>query len=226
MLQWVGTRIKICALQGPIIRLRGGSMKILVNGVENTLSFKAETLGNVLDNILASQPDKGSYFSKIRLNDEDVAPDSAETRQTPVSQIETLETEIVSLNEILEKNVVNAQDYLKKLIPGIQKAADLFRSGSEQEANKFFLNIIDGMDWFSEVMDTIAKVNDLRTEAVVLDEKSFQARQEKLVGWTQQMVEANKNNDWVLLADLLEYEILPYYSEWDEYLPQILGGKS
>lgn len=201
-------------------------MKIFINGVESTLSFQGETLGNVLDNILASQPDKGSYFSKIRLNDEDVASDSAEIRQTPVSQIETLETEIVSLNEILEKNVVNAQDYLKKLIPGIQKAADLFRSGSEQEANKFFLNIIDGMDWFSEVMDTIAKVNDLRTETVVLDKKSFQARQEKLVGWTQQMVEANKNNDWVLLADLLEYEILPYYSEWDEYLPQILGDKS
>lgn len=201
-------------------------MKIFINGMESTFSFQGETLGDVLDKILASQPEKGSYFSKILLNDKDVASDSAEIRHTPVPQIETLEAEITSLKEILEKNVVNAQDYLKKLLPGIQKAADLFRSGSEQEANKFFLNIIDGMDWFSEVMDTIAEVNDLQTEAVVLDRKNFQTRQEKLVGWTQQMVEANKNNDWVLLADLLEYEILPYYSEWDEFLPQILGGKA
>lgn len=201
-------------------------MKIFVNGVENTLSFQGGTLGELLDQLLTQEPGQGNFFSNIRLNDADVASDSAETRQTPISQIETLETEIASLSEILEKNIINAQNYLKKLLPGIQKAADLFRSGSEQEANKFFINIIDGMDWFSEVMDTIAKVDDLQTEAVVLDRKNFEARQEKLVGWTQEMVEANKNNDWVLLADLLEYEILPYYAEWDEYLPQILGDKN
>jgi len=226
MLQWIGTRIKICALQGPIMRSRGGLMKIFVNGVENTPSFQGGTLGELLDQLLAKEPGQGNFFSNIRLNDADVAYDSAETRQTPVSQIKTLETEIASLNEILEKNIINAQNYLKKLLPGIQKAADLFRSGSEQEANKFFINIIDGMDWFSEVMDTIAKVDDLQTEAVVLDRKNFEARQEKLVEWTRQMVEANKNNDWVLLADLLEYEILPYYTEWDEYLPKILGDKN
>jgi hypothetical protein len=148
-------------------------MKIFVNGVENTPSFQGGTLGELLDQLLAKEPGQGNFFSNIRLNDAVVAYDSAETRQTPVSQIETLETEIASLNEILEKNIINAQNYLKKLLPGIQKAADLFRSGSEQEANKFFINIIDGMDWFSEVMDTIEKVDDLQTEAVVLDRKNF-----------------------------------------------------
>lgn len=201
-------------------------MKLFVNGEENALSFEGKTLGELLDHILAKEPAQGNFFSKIRLNDEEVSSDSPEIRQTPVSQIETLETEIASLREILEKNVANARDYLKRLLPGIQKAADLFRSGSEQEANKFFLNIIDGMGWFAEVMETIAKVNDLQTEAVVLDGKNFQARQEKLMEWTEQMIEANKNNDWVLLADLLEYEILPYYSEWDACLPEILSDKS
>jgi hypothetical protein len=42
-----------------------------------------------------------------------------------------------------------------------------------------------------------------------------------LVDFTQQMVDANKNQDWVLLADLLEYEILPYYQEWSDLLPQL-----
>jgi hypothetical protein len=201
-------------------------MKIMINGVESTHSFQGNTLGELLDQLLARESTEGSIFSHVRLNDADVAPDSAETRQIPVSQIETLETEISSLHAILAKNILNAQDYLKRLLPGIQKAADLFRSGSEQEANKFFLNIIDGMEWFAEVVGTILEVNELQTEAVALDTKGFQARQEKLVEWTQQMVEANKNNDWVLLADLLEYEILPYYSEWDAYLPKVLGDKS
>ncbi len=54
----------------------------------------------------------------------------------------------------------------------------------------------------------------------VFDGKSIQDRRASLVDFTQQMVDANKNQDWVLLADLLEYEILPYYQEWSNLLPR------
>lgn len=196
-------------------------MKILVNGLEKDFSCAGETLGDLLDHILEQDPALGNCFTNIRLNEKEVPVDSADTRQFPVSRIETLETEILSLGKILERNITNAQDYLKKLIPGIQKASDLFRSGSEQEANKFFINIIDGMDWFSQVVDSIAQADDLESGVITLDGKGFQERQDHLVAMTGQMVEANQNQDWVLLADLLEYEILPYYCDWEEQLPRI-----
>ncbi len=196
-------------------------MKILVNGIEKDFSCEGETLGDLLDHILDKDPDLGSCFSNIRLNEQEVLVDSPETRQFPTSKIETLETEVLSLDQILGKNITNAKDYLKKLIPGIQKASDLFRSGNEQEANKFFINIIDGMDWFSQVVDSIAQATDMESGPILLDGKSFQDRQDHLVAMTGQMVEANQNQDWVLLADLLEYEILPYYCDWEEQLPKI-----
>ncbi|MCH8311505.1 MAG: hypothetical protein IID17_00795 [Nitrospinae bacterium] len=196
-------------------------MKILINGLEKSFSCEGETLGDLLDHILENETSQGNFFSNIRLNEKEVLVDSPEIRQTPLSQIETLETEILSLNQILEKNIINAQDYLKKLIPGVQKASDLFRSGNEQEANKFFINIIDGIDWFSQVVDSIAKAIDFESDTVIFDGKSFQDRQDHLVKMTRQMVEANQNQDWVLLADLLEYEILPYYTDWEEQLPKI-----
>ena len=36
-----------------------------------------------------------------------------------------------------------------------------------------------------------------------------------------QMLEANKNQDWVLLADLLEYEMIPFYKVWQEVLSEV-----
>ena len=36
-----------------------------------------------------------------------------------------------------------------------------------------------------------------------------------------QMLEANQNQDWVLMADLLEYEMAPFYKDWQEVLSQI-----
>ena len=196
-------------------------MKILVNGIEKNLACNGKTLGDLLDHILEQEPDLGNCFGHIRLNEKEVLADSPETRQTAISLIETLETEVFSLNEILEKNIANAQEYLKKLIPGIQKASELFRSGSEQEANKFFINIIDGMEWFSQVVDSIAKATESESTYIIFVGKDFQDRQNELVELTRQMVDANQNQDWVLLADLLEYEILPYYTDWEEQLPKI-----
>ena len=196
-------------------------MKLLVNGIEKNIACDGKTLGDVLDHILKQEPELGNCFGNIRLNEKEVLADSAEVRQTPVSRIETLETEVFSLNQILEKNIANARDYLKKLIPGLQQASDLFRTGNEQEANKFFINIIDGMEWFSQVVDSIAKATESELTDIISVGRDFQDRQDQLVELSRQMVEANQNQDWVLLADLLEYEILPYYSGWGEQLPKV-----
>ncbi len=196
-------------------------MKLIINGLEETRAYSGETLGVLLDDILQNSTAEGDFFSKIRMNDQELPLDYKEFKHTPVSQIETLEAEISTISEIFAKNIANAQDYLKKLIPGMQQAADLFRMGNEQEASKFFLNIIDGMQWFSEVVDSIAKAVDLKPATVLSVGQSFEERQRRLVTLVQQMVEANTNKDWVLLADLLEYEIIPFYSEWETLLPEI-----
>ena len=196
-------------------------MKLIINGIEDKASYTGEILGDLLDDILENSTAKGNFFSMIRMNDQNLPLDYKDFHHTPVSQIETLETEISTLGEIFEKNIANAQEYLEKLIPGMQKAADLFRMGNEQEASKFFLNIIDGMEWFSEVVESIARAVDLKPETVMCAGESFAERQRRLMGLIQQMVEANGNSDWVLLADLLEYEIVPFYSDWVKLLPEI-----
>jgi hypothetical protein len=75
------------------------------------------------------------------------------------------------------------------------------------------------MDWFSQVLDMILAAKKISMDTMI-DGKSVQDRRASLLDFTQQMVDANKNKDWVLLADLLEYEILPYYKEWSDFLPR------
>lgn len=193
-------------------------MKVFINGKEETPSCQGETLGDFLVHVEQGGLAQGSVIRSIKLNGQESAPDSAVTRRTPLSEIETLEMEVSTLQGIIEKNIENADAYLIRLIPGIEKAVDLFRTGNEQEANQFFINIIDGMDWLSQVLDMILAGKEISPDTVI-DGKSFQDRQACLVDFTRQMVDANKNKDWVLLADLLEYEILPYYEEWAHLLP-------
>ena len=193
-------------------------MKLLVNGKEETVSYMGETLGDLLLHIEKEGVPQGNVVRSIKIDGQKSSPDSPEVQKTQLSEIATLEVEISTLSDIINKNIENADAYLIRLIPGIEKSVELFRMGNEQEANKFFINIIDGIDWLSQVLDMILTAKAISPDTV-FDGKSIQDRRASLVGLTRQMVDANKNQDWVLLADLLEYEIRPYYQEWSNLLP-------
>ena len=193
-------------------------MNLLVNGKEETISFTGETLGDLLSHIEKVGVAQGNVVRSIKIDGQESSPDSSEAQRTQISEIATLELEISTLADMINKNIENADAYLIRLIPGIEKSVELFRIGNEQEANKFFVKIVDGIDWFSQVLDIILTAKEISPETV-FEGKSIQDRRTSLVGLTQQMVDANKNQDWVLLADLLEYEILPYYQEWSNLLP-------
>ena len=190
-------------------------MKISINGAEaEESSFQGETLKEVLDVILKSRRD--SYVRRIWLEGQEVSSSAMDTLMTSITSIELLELELAHLGDLLANNLTNAKEYLEKLIPGFQKAADLFRMGNEQEAHKFYLHILDGIDWFSQVVLNIVKSRGNQVEG-----QSLGDRQEKLTGLMAQMLEANQNQDWVLMADLLEYEMIPYYEDWQETLSHI-----
>ena len=190
-------------------------MKISINGAEaEESSFQGETLKEVLDVILKSRRD--SYVRRIWLEGQEVSSSAMDTLMTSITSIELLELELAHLGDLLANNLANAKEYLEKLIPGFQKAADLFRMGNEQEAHKFYLQILDGIDWFSQVVLNIVKSRGNQVEGQTLGD-----RQEKLTGLMAQMLEANQNQDWVLMADLLEYEMIPYYEDWQETLSHI-----
>ena len=193
-------------------------MKLLINGKEEIGSGIGETLGDFLLHIEKVGLVQGNVVRSIKLNGRESSPDSNVNRNMRLSEIETLEIEVTNLSDIVDKNIENADAYLIKLIPGIEKSVELFRMGNEQEANQFFINIIDGVDWLSQVLDMILEAKAISPDAV-FDGKSIQERRDSLITFTQQMVDANKNKDWVLLADLLEYEILPYYQEWSNLIP-------
>ena len=115
-------------------------MKVSINGVEQEeFEFKGDTLGAILGSILVKT--SGSYIRRMWLDDKEFPSDDQEALQKKPSDIDFLEVELSNLKDLVATNLVNALDYLKKLIPGFEQAAILFRAGNEQEANKYYLQI-------------------------------------------------------------------------------------
>jgi hypothetical protein len=193
----------------------GEVMKISINGAETQeATFQGDTLEEVLHAILNSRKD--SYIRRVWLDGQEASSNTQDTLKTSTASVQSLELELALLQDLVANNLTNAKAYLEKLVPGFQKAADLFRMGNEQEANQHYLQILDGIDWFSQVILTI-----LNAQVDIFKEQTLEERQKKLTNFMAQMLEANQNQDWVLMADLLEYEMIPFYKDWQEVLSQI-----
>ena len=190
-------------------------MKISINGAETQdPSFQGETMEEVMNAIVKSR--QNSYIRRVWLDGQEVSSDSQDILKTSPTSVGLLELELAKLQDLLANNLTNAKDYLVRLIPGFQKAADLFRMGNEQEANQYYLQVLDGIEWFSQVVITIVSTQENKSE-----EKSLEERQKKLTDLMSQMLEANQNQDWVLMADLMEYEMIPFYKDWEAVLSRI-----
>jgi hypothetical protein len=195
-------------------------MKVSINRVAQEESdFEGETVSAILDSMVQQTP--GSYIRRIWLDDQEFPSDDREALQKKPSDIDSLEVELANLKDLVATNLANALDYLKKLIPGCEQAADLFRAGNEQEANKYYLQILDGIEWFSQVVSVIMSPDEGETELPDTDNESLEVRQKKLTDLMSQMLEANENQDWVLLADILEYEMVPFYKDWEKILSKL-----
>ena len=190
-------------------------MKISINGPETQdPSFQGETMEEVMNAIVKSR--QNSYIRRVWLDGQEVSSDSQDILKTSPTSVGLLELELAKLQDLLANNLTNAKDYLVRLIPGFQKAADLFRMGNEQEANQYYLQVLDGIEWFSQVVIIIVSTLENKSE-----EKSLEERQKKLTDLMSQMLEANQNQDWVLMADLMEYEMIPFYKDWEAVLSRI-----
>jgi hypothetical protein len=198
-------------------------MKLWINGEEDSASYTQDTLGDLLDHLQEKKNAQNQFLLKVQVDDQTVEFAAPNVRKTALTAIQKLDIEFEGLPVLIDRNMSNAENYLSRLIPGIEKASELFRTGNEQEANRYFLNIIDGIDWFSQVMDSIIEAKKIDLSNTPFNGQTIQARKDKLLDLTQQVLEANKNKDWVLVADLLEYEIFPYYQDWAAILPEIKG---
>lgn len=95
-----------------------------------------------------------------------------------------------------------ANEYILKLEAGIVEGIGVFRGNKEGQAIEIIPYIIDGIEWLNDAMKL--------TVGIHKQEVNYDEVREKLVD----VIDAFNNEDYILVGDLLEYEILPVLEQW------------
>lgn len=90
-----------------------------------------------------------------------------------------------------------ADEYLYDLKKGINNLCELIQSGKEQEGVNLIAQVADGIKWIIDAVTLTKDVQKNEIDSSELDEQ------------IEEIVEALENEDYILVGDLFNYEILP-----------------
>jgi hypothetical protein len=138
-----------------------------------------------------------------------------EMLSTNLSKFKELKLESSSFEEFASRAISTLQEYIKVMLENIKASVTVLRRG-ETNSPELFLSILEG------IAQIMSSVDELSRGMTILDVNTFKEDPSvyyaPLLKHMEALEEARAGGDSLLIADIMEYEILPILSDMDEKL--------
>jgi hypothetical protein len=119
--------------------------------------------------------------------------------------------------DLIVDSLKSASEFIVPLEASCFKTAEVFRGNDLPAAQKAFHDSLDGCQWLIDTLMYVRGAAQNIQEPIQWPERWFEA--EKIIGKAvRELSEAYSNSDFVLVADLLEYELTAAFAVWKEVL--------
>lgn len=115
----------------------------------------------------------------------------------------------IPVKQLLAETKETIKAYLPHLERGARQVAYLLQTGQEGEGFSTALQLIDGMSWLVQAVKAIQAL-----EPEYFPKENMVAFKEKL----EELLAAWSKGDYVLVGDLLEYELAPFLEKWQVHV--------
>jgi len=114
-----------------------------------------------------------------------------------------------------------ASEHLTDLVEETKKTADFFRYEDESEANQRLVILIEAFQKFVGILDLLKETLTRDSSLIAVDKKSLAELQPSMTDAFHQILEAQGQQDWIALADLLEHTLAPILAAWARFIPTL-----
>jgi len=190
---------------------------IVVDGRDTGLQIQSfDNLEQILVKVMEDRHIEGRIVTDVLVNKEpfsEIYPHQAE--DVEASDIESVEIVSMPTSEM----AVNITRELYKVVTlmdhGARRVAELFRKADDNEALEVYQDLLD------VTRDFMGMIGVLRGEFSLKHTPDFNEAAEDISGLFSEMLEVIENEDWILLADLLEFEFIPAVERWKKIVAQL-----
>ena len=183
---------------------------IIVDGRENELKISNfSNLEEILEAIMQQEGMTDRVITDILVNNEnfsEIYPHQAEDLAT--DSINSIEVKSVETDKMAVEVAAELDKVSRMMENGAKNCARLFRESKDSEALELLQDLLD------VTRDFMGTLTHLKDQYLGGADEEFMRKTDTLSNLLTEMSEVLENEDWILLADLLEYEFVPQCEEW------------
>ena len=182
-------------------------MRLIQDGREAEVEGKYSNAEALLLPFLASSEAEARVVLRLSLDGKEVpAGELGDLSEVALGECERVEVETASVREVAWKSLASAGEYADRVRDALLETAQLMRADRPEVASEFFVEAIDAM---SVLLFTLqAAAEHLGPEAQPVEEIGIRVQP-----WLDSVADAQQAQDWIRVADYLEYEIAPVLGE-------------
>jgi hypothetical protein len=179
-------------------------MPLLVDGIERNLSTTRQAFREEVTSVIENIQESGRFIRTVTLNGNEITVGDLLKRDLNSSDEVSVVTG--SLDELIEDTMASAKEYTPRLIGAFAECTKLLRTGNIGEAGSLFSDAVQGVQWTFDVWRNLASFHPGPSPVHELYEQSKNV--------IPQLFQAWDSRDYVLLADVVEYEWIPLLQYW------------
>jgi hypothetical protein len=173
-----------------------------------------DSLATMLESLNSDLAKGGRFIASLLVNGKEVV-DSISEKSMRLGVIDSIEITTETPVRLVGKILDEGQNYIDGLRDCLLKVAGNFTSGSESADNSF-AEAVQGLQWFVQMTDFIECTLNLDFQRLTRNGRPVAEYVKSLNGILQEIVNAQEGFDPVLLADILEYDLVPHLEEWKD----------
>ncbi|MHB1645187.1 MAG: hypothetical protein ACYCSW_01580 [bacterium] len=197
-------------------------MEIIIDG--NKIDFTPNTSETVYDFLINKIRDfipKNMVIKEIFLDDkkyDDLMIDDEKAKTFKLTSNGTLKINTMTSDELVMQSLNSIESYFSDLLKNLGKVADLLREGNDKEGFTGFAADLKGIGAFVQVMDKIALFLNIDYSTYKYKERSIKDYFDDTEKLLSNILETQKTLDYVMLADLIDFEMEPLIKTWKEVI--------
>jgi hypothetical protein len=188
---------------------------------------KLHNLEEMLLKIMSEKINPKNVITAVKLNGEfysEKFPHDAS--RVPIREVKKLEINTMSSEDMAWYFLIKSGDHLDQMVENARMVSELFRVSEESEANEKYAEFVESLRLFWQMVNEVQTILNLDLRTIAFQEGTVEDRVQKLSGLMDQMIKVQEEEDWVMLADLLNYELIPLLQEWKEIINLLKGRRA
>ena len=202
-------------------------MKIKIDGKDvdlSVLNSKPHTLYDFMSNEIVNFISKGKVIKDIYLNGtkfDELLIDDAKAKTIGLDEDGELSIITMSSNNLILESISAINNYFNDLLKNLSKVSDLLRIGNDKDGFNDFAADLKGVTAFVQIMDKLAPFLNIDYSIYTYKEKTIKAYFDDLEAVLSKILEMQKDRDYIMLADIIEFEMEPLLKVWQEVLESL-----